>query len=145
MSTFEVKKVHHLGFVVRDLDETLKVWEGIFGVKAEIKVNPDLQVRLGAFNLAGIRFVFNESTHPDSRWASYLETNGEGLEHAAFEVDSIETATERTEAMGISLRFDEHKPLHGLLTNFIDESIAHGTAIEFMGPDADAPAGGDDL
>jgi len=145
MSEFEVKKVHHLGFVVRNLDETLTVWEGIFGVKAEIKENPDLQVRLGAFTLAGIRFVFNESTHPDSRWAKYLEANGEGLEHAAFEVDSIEAVTERTESMGIGLRFAEHKPLHGFLTNFIDASIAHGTAVEFMGPDANAPAGGDDL
>jgi len=145
MGSFEVKKVHHLGFVVRNLDETLKVWEGLFGVKADIKENPDLQVRLGAFNLAGIRFVFNESTHPESRWAKYLESNGEGLEHAAFEVDSIEAATEQAAGLGISLRFAEHKPLHGFLTNFIDEQIAHGTAIEFMGPDANAPAGEDDL
>ena len=145
MSSFEVRKVHHLGFVVRDLDETLKVWEGIFGVKAEIKENPDLQVRLGAFNLGGIRFVFNESTHADSRWAKYLEANGEGLEHAAFEVDSVEAAAGRTESMGIDLRFPAHKPLHGFLTNFVDESIARATAIEFMAPDADATAGGDDL
>ena len=72
-------------------------------------------------------------------------TSAEGLEHAAFEVDSIDDAAERTAELGISLRLTEHKPLHGFLTNFIDAQIAHGTSIEFMGPDADAPAGEDDL
>ena len=78
MSSFTTKSVHHLGFVVANLDETLKAWEAMFGVKAEISENEELQVRLGAFNVAGIRFVFNESTHPDSRWAKYLNENGEG-------------------------------------------------------------------
>jgi len=134
MSQVKVKKVHHLGFVVRNLDETLKAWEALFGVKADIKVNEDLQVRLGAFELAGIRFVFNESTHPDSRWAKYLEANGEGLEHAAFEVDSIEVAAQAAKDAGLPLLFPEHKEIHGLLTNFVPQDHAHGTAVEFMGP-----------
>ncbi len=135
METFNTKGVHHLGFVVANLDETLKAWETLFGVKAEIKVNPDLQVRLGAFDIAGIRFVFNESTHPDSRWAKFLEENGEGLEHIAFEVDDIEKAAGAAIAAGLPLRFAEHKLIHGLLTNFVDQSKMHGTAVEFMGPE----------
>ena len=135
MSSFSVKKVHHLGFVVRDLDETLRAWEGLFGVKAEISTNEELQVRLGAFNLAGIRFVFNESTAPGSRWEKYIEEHGEGLEHAAFEIDDIEAAASTAAELGLPLRFDEHKPIHGLLTNFVNEDKVHGTAVEFMGPD----------
>ena len=136
MSQFEVKKVHHMGFVVRNLDETLKAWESVFGVKAEISSNEELQVRLGAFTLAGIRFVFNESTAPGSRWEKYLDEHGEGLEHAAFEVDDIEAAAKAAADAGLPLRFAEHKPIHGLLTNFVDEDKMHGTAVEFMGPDA---------
>ena len=135
MSSFTTKKVHHLGFVVANLDETLKAWEAMFGVKAEISENAELQVRLGAFDIAGIRFVFNESTHPDSRWAKYLNENGEGLEHIAFEVDSIEKAAETVTQAGLPLRFPEHKYIHGLLTNFVDQDKVHGTAVEFMGPE----------
>lgn len=135
MAGFEVKKVHHLGFVVRDLNETLKAWESVFGVKAEISSNEELQVRLGAFNLAGIRFVFNESTAPGSRWEKYLEEHGEGLEHAAFEIDDIAAAARTADDAGLPLRFAEHKPIHGLLTNFVNEDKMHGTAVEFMGPD----------
>lgn len=135
MSSFTTKSVHHLGFVVANLDETLKAWEAMFGVKAEISENAELQVRLGAFNVAGIRFVFNESTHPDSRWAKYLNENGEGLEHIAFEVDSIDKAAETVTDAGLPLRFAEHKLIHGLLTNFVDQDKVHGTAVEFMGPE----------
>ena len=132
MKKLNVKKIHHLGFVVKNLNETLQVWEELFGIKAEIKENPDLQVRLGAIEIAGVKFVFNESTHPDSRWAKYLEENGEGLEHAAFEVDDIESAARTAKKAGLALRFKEHKAIHGLLTNFVEGM--HGADVEFMGP-----------
>ena len=133
MSDFRVKGINHLGFVVRDLDATLKQWEPLFGVKAEIKENPDLQVRLGAINLGNIKFVFNESTQPGSRWDQYLEANGEGLEHVAFEVDDIEAASEQASATALELRFERHKPMHGFLTNFVEGM--HGVDVELMGPE----------
>ena len=135
MATFNVKKVHHLGFVVENLDETLKAWESVFGMKAEISENADLQVRLGAFDLGGVRFVFNESTHPDSRWAKYLEIHGEGLEHVALEIDDIEAATKAIKEANYTLRFEEHKPIHGLLTNFVDQVQMKATNVELMGPE----------
>jgi methylmalonyl-CoA/ethylmalonyl-CoA epimerase len=118
--------------VVKNLDETLKVWEGLFGIKAEIKENPDLQVRLGAMEIANVKFVFNESTHPDSRWAKYLEENGEGLEHAAFEVEDMDSAEQAAKEAGLSLRFKEHKAMYGMVNNFLEGMS--GTDVEFLGP-----------
>ncbi len=133
MSNFEIKGVHHLGFVVKDLDSTLKKWESLFGVKAEISENPDLHVRLGAITLGNIRFVLNESTQAGSRWEKFIEENGEGLEHIALEVDDIDKATDAAEKAGLELRFEKDKPIHGLLTNFVEGMVA--TDIEFMGPE----------
>jgi methylmalonyl-CoA/ethylmalonyl-CoA epimerase len=133
VSDFQVKGINHLGFVVKDLDATLKQWEPLFGMKAEIKENPDLQVRLGAISLGNIKFVFNESTQAGSRWEKYLEANGEGLEHVAFEIDDIEAACEKARGSGLELRFEQHKPMHGLLTNFV-EGI-HAVDVELMGPE----------
>jgi 4-hydroxyphenylpyruvate dioxygenase-like putative hemolysin len=129
----EVKGIHHLGFVVRDLDATLEKWESLFGVKAEIKENPDLNVRLGSITLGNIKFVFNESTKAGSRWEKYLETHGEGLEHVALEINDIEVASERARTSGLKLRFEKHKPMYGFLTNFVEEM--HAADVEFMGPD----------
>jgi methylmalonyl-CoA/ethylmalonyl-CoA epimerase len=128
-----VKKIHHLGFVVRNLNETLKAWEELFGVKAEIKENPSLQVRLGAIEIANVKFVFNESTHQDSRWAKYLEENGEGLEHVAFEFEDIQSAVNAVNKTGLTLRFKDHNSIHGLLSNFVEGM--HGTDVEIMGPE----------
>ncbi len=133
MNDFQVKGINHLGFVVKDLDATLKQWEPLFGVKAEIKENPDLQVRLGVISLGNIRFVFNESTQAGSRWEKYLEANGEGLEHVAFEIDDIEAACEKARGSGLELRFEQHKPMHGLLTNFVEGM--HAVDVELMGPE----------
>jgi methylmalonyl-CoA/ethylmalonyl-CoA epimerase len=132
MSDFEVKGIHHLGFVVKDLDATLKKWEQLFGVKAEIKENPDLQVRLGSIRLGNIKFVFNESTQAGSRWEKYLEAHGEGLEHIALEISDIEAASEKARVSGLDLRFEQHKPMYGFLTNFVEGM--HATDVEFMGP-----------
>ena len=133
MSSFDVKGIHHLGFVVKDLDTTLKKWEALFGVKAEIKENPDLDVRLGAIWLGNVKLVFNESTKPGSRWEKYIQENGEGLEHIAFEIDDIEVAAGSAEKAGLKLRFKEHKPIYGLLTNFVENMDA--TDVEFMSPE----------
>ena len=133
MAGFEVKGVHHLGFVVKDLDATLKKWEALFGVKASISENPDLQVRLGAISLGNVRFVFNESTQAGSRWEKYIEENGEGLEHVAFEIDDIYGGADQAKAAGLELRFPQHKPMHDLLTNFVEGMIA--TDVEFMAPE----------
>ncbi|HDY87736.1 MAG TPA: hypothetical protein ENH82_06405 [bacterium] len=132
MSDFEVKGVHHLGFVVKDLDSTLKKWEALFGQKAKISVNPDLQVRLGSILLGNIKFVFNESTASGSRWEKYIEQKGEGLEHIALEVNDIDLAAEAAGKAGLELRFEKHKDIHGLLTNFVEGMVA--TDVEFMGP-----------
>jgi 4-hydroxyphenylpyruvate dioxygenase-like putative hemolysin len=133
MSDFEVRGIHHLGFVVKDLDATLKKWEALFGVKAEIKENPDLQVRLGSIRLGNIKFVFNESTKTGSRWEKYIEAHGEGLEHIALEIDDIEAASEKARVSGLDLRFEQHKPMYGYLTNFVEGM--HATDVEFMGPE----------
>jgi len=132
MAEYEVKGVHHLGFVVRDLDEALKKWEPLFGVKAEICVRPELDVRYGAIKLAGVTFVLNESTRPGSRWEKFLDEHGEGLEHVAFEVDDIDKASDAAQSAGFELRFKEQKLIHGLMTNFVENVGV--TDVEFMGP-----------
>ncbi|MDY7028148.1 MAG: VOC family protein [Spirochaetota bacterium] len=133
MADYSVKKIHHLGFVVHDLDKTLEKWEALFGVKAEICEKPELNVRYGAMEIGGVSFVINESTKPGSRWEKFLDEHGEGLEHVALEVDDIDNASEAAQERGFELRFDQQKLIHGLMTNFVEGMGV--TDVEFMGPD----------
>jgi len=133
MEEFKVKSIHHLGFVVKDLDMTIKNWERLFGVQAEMGENPEIHVRFGKISLAGLDFIFNESTQAGSRWEKYLEEHGEGLEHVAIEVDDIEAATGAARKLGFELKFEQLVKIHGLLTNFVNDMDA--TDIELMGPE----------
>ena len=130
----QVTRIHHMGFIVQNLDETLSVWEKLFNVKAEIKENPELQVRLGSMVIGGVKFVFNESTAPGSRWDTFLRERGEGLEHIAFEVTDINDACATATALDLRVRFAEHKPMYGTLSNFIEKDGLHATIVEFMEP-----------
>ena len=126
----ETKKIHHMGFAVRDLDATVRVWEGIFGGKAVYGENKAVHARLASLVVGGVKFVFNESTKPGSRWEKYIEENGEGLEHIAFEVDDIDEGCGNARESGGTVRFEEHLVAHGAATNFIDDIGA--AVIEFM-------------
>jgi hypothetical protein len=61
-----------------------------------------------------------------------LEERGEGLEHAAIEVDDIDLAKKAVKKAGLTLRFKEHKAIHGMVNNFVEGM--YGTDVEFMGP-----------
>lgn len=134
MSQNKVRRIHHIGFVVSNLDETLRVWEELFQIKAEIKENPDLQVRLGSMVVGGVKFVFNESTAPGSRWDRFLAARGEGVEHIALEVTGIDEACKTARALGLEVRFAEHKPMYGTLSNFIEKDGLHAVTVELMEP-----------
>ena len=130
----KVNRIHHMGFIVENLDETLRVWEQLFHTKAEIKVNDELQVRLGSMIIGGVKFVFNESTAPGSRWDTFLKNHGEGLEHIAFEVTDIDDACATAESLNLKVRFAEHKPMYDTLSNFIEKDGLHATIVELMEP-----------
>lgn len=130
----KVNRIHHMGFIVENLDETLRVWETLFGVKAEVKENADLQVRLGSMVIGGVKFVFNESTAKGSRWDRFLKEQGEGLEHIAFEVTDIDEACATAKSLDLKVRFAEHKPMYDTISNFVEKDGVHATILEFMEP-----------
>ena len=84
--------------------------------------------------IGGVKFVFNESTAPGSRWDRFLAANGEGVEHIALEVTGIDEACKAAKALGLDVRFSEHKPMYGTLSNFIEKNGLHAATVELMEP-----------
>lgn len=134
MSKFEVTGINHMGFVVENVDDTMRVWEALFGVKGEIHENKELKVRYGSLVIGGVKFAFNQSTDPTSRWAKFLNENGEGLEHLALTISDLEEACKTAKTLNLHIRFKEHKPMHGCITNFVEKDDLHATSVELMEP-----------
>ncbi len=120
-----LKRVDHIGIAVRDLDQSLRTYERLFGARAdhfeEIK---EYGIRI-AFVPVGE--VMLEMLAPmglvKGRLSEFLEKHGEGLYHVAYRVDNIDGVLADMKKNGVKLR--DEKPRAG----------AHGARIAFISPE----------
>ena len=118
------KKIDHIGIAVRNLDEAIKVWEGL-GLKVdEIEEVPDQKVRTAIIHVGESRIELLEPTSEDSPIAKFIAKRGEGIHHMALGVDDIEATLEHLKEEGY--RLIDEKPRIG----------AGGAKIAFVHPKA---------
>jgi methylmalonyl-CoA/ethylmalonyl-CoA epimerase len=82
------------------------------------------KVRVAFLAVGESRIELLEPTSPDSPVAKFLEKNGEGTHHVAYEVEDLEGALAELAAAGVKLI--DQVPRRG----------AHGTRIAFLHPKA---------
>ena len=99
-----VKKLDHVGIVVKDLDESILLYEGILGVKpVSVKNVPTQSVRAAFFEVGnGVVVELIEPLDPDSGVARFLEKRGQGIHHICFEVDEVDEELKAMAAKGIN-------------------------------------------
>jgi len=118
------KKIDHVGIAVKNLEEAIKVWEGL-GLKVdEIEEVPDQKVRTAIIHVGESRIELLEPTAEDSPIAKFIAKRGEGIHHIALGVDDIEKHLEELKAKGY--RLIDEKPRIG----------AGGAKIAFVHPKA---------
>lgn len=84
------KKVDHLAIAVRNLEETKKRLETVFGAKFIVeKVNSEGQYKVAIFQIGENTFSFLESTSPEGFVAKHIERYGESPQHMGVEVDDL--------------------------------------------------------
>ncbi len=118
------RKIDHVGIAVKNLDEAIKVWEGL-GLKVdEIEEVPDQKVRTAIIHVGESRIELLEPTSEDSPIAKFIAKRGEGIHHLALGVDDIEAHLEELKEKGY--RLIDEKPRIG----------AGGAKIAFVHPKA---------
>lgn len=119
-----IKKIDHVGIAVKNLDEAIKVWEGL-GLKVEeIEEVPDQKVRTAIIHVGESRIELLEPTAEDSPIAKFIAKRGEGIHHIALGVEDIEGHLEKLKEEGY--RLIDEKPRIG----------AGGAKIAFVHPKA---------
>jgi len=117
-----IKRVDHVGIAVRNLEEAVKVWEGL-GLKVEeIEEVPDQKVRTAIFHAGETRIELLEPTAEDSPIAKFIAKRGEGIHHIALGVTNIEEHLKELKERGY--RLIDEKPRIG----------AGGAKIAFVHP-----------
>jgi methylmalonyl-CoA/ethylmalonyl-CoA epimerase len=128
-----IKKVHHVGIAVKDLKESVALFERLLGLKAHIHDAPCQKVTEAIFTFdRGLEIDLVEPTGPDSTVAKFLEKRGEGLHHIAFEVDDIDKDLKAMEAKGVQLIDREGRDGVAGKIGFLHPKSVNGVLVELV-------------
>lgn len=117
------RKINHIGIAVNNIQEFMKLYRDVLGLKfAGEEVVEDQKVKVAFFDIGESRIELLEPTSPESPIAKFIEKRGEGMHHLAVSSDNVEADLEEMKKKGVKL-VDE-VPRRG----------AHGTKIAFIHP-----------
>lgn len=127
-----IKKVHHVAIVVKDLNESLQLYESLFDVKpAKIETIPAQGVKAALLPMAqGGEIELLEPINPDSGVAKFLESRGEGIHHICLEVDNVDQELSRLAEKGIQLIDKQGRPGLAGKIGFIHPKSTKGVLFE---------------
>ena len=120
-----VVKLDHVGIAVSNMEESLKIYTDILGLKLQgTETVEEQKVKVAFLPVGDTEVELLESTSEDGPIAKFIESRGQGIQHLAFRVDDIEKAIEFLKEKGI--RLIDEKPRYG----------AGGAKIIFVHPKA---------
>lgn len=124
--------IEHIGIAVKNLDESIKFYENVFGLKCyAIEEVKDQKVRTAFFMIGQTKIELLESTEPDSPIGKYIEKKGEGIHHIAFATTNLKEALKSAEEKGIQLIDKEpRKGAEGLNIAFLHPKSTFGVLTE---------------
>lgn len=100
----DITHIEHIGIAVKNLDEAVKYYENILGLKCySIEEVADQKVKTAFFMAGQTKIELLESTSPEGPVAKYIEKKGEGIHHIAFAVSNVESALKEAEEKGVQL------------------------------------------
>lgn len=86
-----MKNIDHIGIAVRSLEETLPFYTDILGFTClGIEEVASENVRVAFIDANNVKIELLEALNEESAIAKFIEKRGEGIQHIAFGVDSIE-------------------------------------------------------
>jgi methylmalonyl-CoA epimerase len=140
----EVRRVHHVGIAVRDLDEAVETYRRLFGGRLELRdVLEEQGVEAASLHVGESRIELLAPTGGDTPVGRFLEGRGPGLHHVAYEVEDVALALAGLAANGVALAglaangvaLVDHEPrrgLFGLQVAFIHPDAVHGVLTEVV-------------
>lgn len=128
-------RVHHVGLVVRRLEDGLAFWQDTLGLRVSAQaVIQDQGVKAALLPIGRSEIELLEPVNPDGGVAKFLEKRGEGLHHVCFETPDV--AAELAAARGQGLPLIDAAPRPGLagMICFLHPKGTRGVLVEFATP-----------
>ena len=127
-----MNKIEHIGVAVRSLSLSIPLFEKLLGTpcyKTESVLSE--KVNTAFFKTGESKIELLESMEPDGVISNFVEKNGEGMHHIAFEVDDLQAEIERLKAEGF--KFINEEPKRGAdnkMVCFLHPKTTNGMLVE---------------
>ena len=125
-------KINHIGIAVSSIEAALPFYRDNLTMPcAGIEEVAEQKVRVAMLQVGESKIELLEPTSDDSPVAKFIEKNGPGIHHVAYEVADIKAAIAKV--MGEGCRMVDEKPrngAHGTLIAFIHPKSSHGVLTE---------------
>ncbi len=128
----KITHIEHIGIAVNNLEESIKYYEGVLGLKCySVEEVADQKVKTAFFMVGETKIELLESTSPDGPIGKFVEKKGQGMHHIAFAVDNANEALKTVEERGVRL-IDKtsRKGAEGLDIGFLHPKSTHGVLTE---------------
>ena len=124
----ELTHIEHIGIAVKNLEESIKYYEDVLGLKCySVEEVTDQKVKTAFFKVGQTKIELLESTDPEGPIGKFIEKKGEGIHHLAFNVNGLQLALDEAKEKGVRL-IDEQprKGAEGLDIAFLHPKSTYG-------------------
>ncbi|MBE3604694.1 methylmalonyl-CoA epimerase [bacterium] len=130
-----LKKIHHVGVVVPDLDKAMRFWRDLLGLHlTKTQTVADQGVKAALLQAGETEIELLEPLNPENGVGKFLARRGGGLHHVCFESDDVARELEATKAKGIPVIDQKPRPgLAGMIC-FLHPKATRGVLVEYAQP-----------
>jgi methylmalonyl-CoA/ethylmalonyl-CoA epimerase len=130
-----LKRIHHIGVVVPNLDAAYRFWRDTLGLEFTKSATIEEQgVKAALLKVGDSEIELLEPLSADNGVGKFLARRGGGLHHLCFETDDVGRELEGARAKGLAL-IDQHprKGLAGMIC-FLHPKATRGVLVEYAQP-----------
>ncbi len=129
-----LKRVHHINFVVRDLEVAVRKYQELFGLEhCEYLDHPHRRVKTARFKVGETWIILLQPLDSESPPGKHLQRHGEGFFLISYEVENLSAAMNSIKGNGGTLQDEQARA--GILNwqvADIDPDSTIGTLIQIV-------------
>lgn len=129
-----LKRVHHIGIAVHNLDTAAERYRTAFGITGWERLSlPERHMEIAVCRVGDTLLEFITPTSDEAAFAKFLRERGEGIHHIAYEVANVDDALQTLEGNGVRLIDSQARPgMHDTCVAFIHPKSMLGVLTELV-------------
>lgn len=135
-----IRSVHHVNFVVRDLERAVAQYERALGVTVSHRDSLAGRGELARFKVGDTWIVLVCPSDPDSVPGRHLAEHGEGFFLISYAVDDLDDAARALSSLGVGITTPQpRKGLDDWWVIDLDPADTAGAQVQLVAVDAERP------